>query len=464
MNAEQARRASWTAPAGAHGGVSWQLPLAACLGLLIAGAVLLAPAEVAIGLALLGFFLVLALYDTWSMVLFLMLTRGSMDILSDTGVVGGQNVSSWLALLLVGVGLAHIATNRVDLKKVPLATPFMALLGAWGLGVIVSVDPVTSFQDWLRALGTFLLFVYLVDALRDRERRQVFLKVIVLSATVPVGIGLYQLVTGTGNEATEGFNRIFGTFVHPSPFAFYLLVILPPAAVLYFRSQEPGVRLGAGILCLAIAVCIVATFTRIAWLGFLVTLLVMALARSRTSLLVLPAIAAFAILLVPGAEERLFGDENLDTGDTRLAVWGEALSYTSAAQLPAGLGLGSVEELAGIAAHNDYVRLWIETGIIGVAAFAWLYVSVLRLAVRAARSGLPGYGRPLASAFLAVFIARLIMMLTDNLMVHPVIEWYFWAFAALIVALQLSRPAAVNVRTGHASGGATYSSGTTGAR
>jgi len=255
--------------------------------------------------------------------------------------------------------------------------------------------------------------------------------------------------------------------VHPSPFAFYLLIMLPLAGVLCFNSRSSLGRVGAGVLCLAVVVCIIATFTRIAWLGLLITLFVVAAQRSRLSLVCLPVVVLVAVLLVPGMNERLFGEENLDTGDTRVNLWSEALSYTSIAQLPAGLGLGAVEKLAGIAAHNDYVRLWIETGLLGVAAVGWLYVSTLRFSLRAARSPLSSYERQLAVGFAAVLVARLAMMVTDNLMVHPVLEWYFWAFAALIVAIQVSHEAPPRRRPFAASAlhsGLSYSDGARRAR
>jgi O-antigen ligase len=421
-----------------RGGGGLQIAFAAGLGLIVIGAALFAPPEIAIAVAILGFFFVLALYDTWSMVLFLMLVRSSLDALSDTGVLAGQNIATWLSLLLIGVGLAYIASQRVELRKVPLARPFMALLGVWGAGVVVSLDPVASFQDWLRALGTFLLYVYLVHALSDEGRRDLFLKVVVLSAVLPTMVGLYQLASGTGNEVTEGFNRIFATFAHPSPFAFYLLVILPLAAVMGLHSRTPATRFGAALLSILMAVCIIATFTRIAWLGLLVTLMILLWMRNRAGVMVVPLVVVVAVVLVPGVNDRLLGSGNLDSGEGRLDLWGNALAHTSISQLPFGLGLDSVELLTGNAAHNDYVRLWIETGVLGIAAFAWLYVSAVRLGLQAVRARLPGYGSALAAAFVAVLVARLVMMLTDNLTVHPVLEWYLWALAALIVAVKMS--------------------------
>jgi cell division protein FtsW (lipid II flippase) len=94
-----------------------------------------------------------------------------------------------------------------------------------------------------------------------------------------------------------------------------------------------------------------------------------------------------------------------------------------------------VNDLTGTAAHTDYVRTIAETGVIGSAALLWLYVSLFKATNAALDRARNRFERDLVTAFLAVLLARLVMAFTDNIIVQPVLEWYFWSLAALVMAI-----------------------------
>jgi hypothetical protein len=55
--------------------------------------------------------------------------------------------------------------------------------------------------------------------------------------------------------------------------------------------------------------------------------------------------------------------------------------------------------------------------------------------VRGRRAATSPYLRALMLAFILTLIARLVIAASDNVIAFPVLEWYFWAFAAIIVVL-----------------------------
>ena len=119
--------------------------------------------------------------------------------------------------------------------------PFALFLALAVVGIAVAPDQNKALQEWLRLAGVLCLYVLVVDLVRSRDDVRIMLQLMLLSSLVPLSLGIYQYVTDTGNHETEGFNRIEGTFVHPSPYASYLLQLLPVAArTARSRRDDPG--------------------------------------------------------------------------------------------------------------------------------------------------------------------------------------------------------------------------------
>jgi len=425
-----------------------EAPLALGLGCVLALAFLLFPLDVAVAVGLVGWFAVLAMVDVRATVLALIVARSSVDVAAELdlalgGPLADLNVAAILSAMLVVLGVVHIAVNRVDVSKIPLVRPVGALLAVFSVGVLYAPDAGVAFQGWLRTVSAFVLYLLVVDMLRDRKRTASVVGAILVSAVVPVLVGLYQIVVGGANQDTEGFSRITATFVHPSPYAIYLVTLLPLAIVAFLHARSDLSRLGLGLLMMAMMVCLVATFTRGAWIGFLVALLVMAAVKYRGALLLVPALVLLILIAVPPVQER-FAELGgpYSSWDWRTNQWADALSIQSVWQRMTGAGLGAVEYHLASEAHNDYLKVWVEAGVLGSLAFFWLYASLLRTAIAGYRGLRSDYQRSLALAFIAVLAGRAVMLLSDNLIGHPVLEWYFWSLAAVVVALVTSPSAA----------------------
>jgi hypothetical protein len=430
-----------TAPARSLSGFG----LAILLGLAITLGMLALPIEAGIAFAIVMAFAVFVLFDSWHAVLLLLVARSSLDALSDVSVAGGLNGAALLTAMVIVIGAEHIARRRIALLDVPLAKPFVAVLAVSLVGVALAPDPRLGLEHWTRALSSFLLFVLIWDHLRDNRQAGKFVAALLLSVPVPVAFGVYQLLSGEGNHYTEGYNRILGTFVHPANFGVYLVTLLPVCLVAALHTRPGFTRLGLMLLALIMVVCVVFTFTRIVWFGLVAIALVMGTAKTRATLLVLPAILALTVMLMPSVQDRLDGSTRTTgygSGAWRINLWSEELSRTSLTSLPAGLGLGAVETLSGYPAHNEYLRIWLETGVTGAIAYIWLYGSLIRRSIASYRHALSPIAKHIALAFLAVIAARLVIAFTDNLLNLLALEWYFWALAAFTLALRPAQAAA----------------------
>lgn len=412
------------------------------MGGVVALLMLALPMEAALASSVVGAFVIVTLVDTRVAVLALVLVRSSIDITHTVPLVsasGGAdvNAAAMMSFLVIGVGLAHIALNRVEVGRMPLVKPFAAFLLIAALGVAIAPDTNRALQDWLRTAGAFTLYILVVDLMRSRDDWRWLVRVMLASSVLPLTVGIYQFFTDTGNHETEGFNRIVGTFTHPSPYAFYLVQLLPIAVVFFWHTQSRLARLVLMAVLPAMIFSIYATQTRGAWLGLAVVVIVFLIARARWALFLVPLVAAALFFAMPSVQQR-FSEATTETGSVmwRQRQWSAAIQLASPAQLATiGRGLGTVDFELGTLAHNEYVRLIVETGALGLLAVLLLYQHLYRLAMKGYREAPPGYERDLMLAFLMAFASRTVIAMSDNIIIFPVLEWYFWSFAAVIVVM-----------------------------
>ena len=417
------------------------------MGGMVALLILNLPMPAALASSVVGAFVLLAVVDTRVAVLALILVRPAADVTTTIPLLSASgasnvNANALMSLVVIALGVSHIALNRLQLRRVPLAAPFAAFVGCVFLGVAAAPDANQAAQDFLRILGTLMVFVLCVDALRTRADQRWLVRVILLSSIVPLLVGVYQYVTNTG-DSDKGFNRIYGTFVNPPPFADFLVQLLPLAVVFLMHTRSRIARLGLAAMVPVMLFSIYATQTRGAWVGVIVVIMVWLSTRARWTLLLVPLALGAVYFGVPSVRARV---SEATSGTCvsrtycdssafwRFKQWQAAAQIASPPRLATvGAGFSAVEVTLGARTHNEYVRLLVESGLFGFVAIAVLYRRLFFLTLKAYRESVTPYQRDLALAFMAVFISRLVMASADNILDIVVIEWYFWAFAAVIV-------------------------------
>jgi len=420
--------------------------LAVAMGLLVGLLIMTLPMQAALATAVVGAFVITMFVDTRVALLTLLLVRATVDVFATVpllAVGSGINPNALMSLLVIVLGTVHIATHRIRLRRIPLVSPFAIFVGITALGIAIAPDRAQAFEDWLRIISAFLIYVLVVDLMHTERERRWLLRVIVLSAVVPLIVGVYQFLADTGDHGTEGLNRILATFVHPSPYAFYLVQIFPLALLLFVHAQSRVARLALGAMIPLMVFSIYATQTRGAWIGLLVMIAVYMWFRARWALILIPIVMAAAYVGDAGIRSRI-SEATSGTCESntycqssvlwRAKQWQAASDIASPAQiLTIGAGQRAVFVTLDEFTHNEYVRLVVETGLLGFTTIVVLYVSLFNITRRGYREAKTPYQQDLFLAFMMAFSARVVMSGADNLLVITVLEWYFWAFAAVVV-------------------------------
>jgi len=311
-----------------------------------------------------------------------------------------------------------------------------------------------SLKDTLKWLELVIVFVLTLDQARDPGAARLVLASLLIAGALEAAYGAFQFVTGRGPPffAIGPFMRAFGHFNQPNPFAGYLATALPIALALAFLRRDPVTR-WARPAAVLIGASIVLSLSRGAWLGVALACgIMLAAASPRTRRLLVPLAAALLLLfslaslgVLPavladrlGIVAEYFGPFDVRRAEVTPENWAivERMAHWQAAwdmfrDHPwLGVGPGNyatayeeyflpgwLEPLGH--AHNYYLNLAAETGVVGLAG----YLLVLALGFRAAVQGLAArtaFWRAVALGVLGSLVAITLHSAFDNLYVHGV--------------------------------------------
>jgi len=397
----------------------------------------------------------LALYQfPRAMVAIMILTYGcAIDVQVDLGMLSGSSTGA-LGMALVKL-VPFALTAALVLRYGPQRAvnwPFLAFTAIAGLSVaILPIGRIVTQGEMLRSfIGSTAPFV-LGFALAPRSLWTAFIRGAALVPLISAGLGLLTWVAGL-YPAFDAIMRFQG--LHTPPFlAGYCVVAIFAATLEYLR----GGKLAWLIIGAANLGVLLATQARTPFAAALLFLLVVFLASGRRILplgrkvdLVMGGMVPGLILLGPlllHASGRFFGEGEFNFSG-RDIIWPYFLDAIEARPL-FGFGLGAgklivdpedprIRLLGSSAAHNEFLRLSVDAGVVGCAAvflaiIAWIW-SGSRIAAPADRLVLR-----------AGLLATLLFTGFDNTLIAGMGVMIFSVFAAILARARIeaaARPAA----------------------
>jgi putative inorganic carbon (HCO3(-)) transporter len=347
----------------------------------------------------------------------------------------------------VGI-LLYRATHKQDLRKWLWGGWLTrAILGYLAIAMASAVifNPLTlDAQRELMRLASYVCFYYVViDWCHTQDNTRTLLKVLMASTIVVAIFGLWQALTG-GYTAFYDFlypvqeeisqipaweGRITSFLEHYNGLAGYLNLVIP-FCLIFASDRTDRVLRALSRWCLVFAtIALLLTQSRGGLLTFVAILLVQVFfsARDRKTRLRRVALALVGCLLVAAVAgfffQRLAEIDDF-TAVSRLAIWGGA-STVFARSPVLGTGFGNLRGLMGGLlnlpdgwtgdAHNLYLELLAETGLIGLAVFSILIVLALRTALRQLRRAENNFNKMTALAIFAAICGVLVHGTVDYL-------------------------------------------------
>lgn len=381
--------------------------------------------------------------------------RATLDALKlgSSGLAGGPafDPAAMLSVAFLFAGLLWMAAqSREPLAPAsPVVKPMAALVLTSTVSVVVSPNVTGAAVDVVKLATVVLILIVLNQVFLTPRAIRLILGAVVISSVVPMVAAAYQFVTNSGLHESGSFSRVQGTFSHPNPFAIYLtLLIVMGAAV--FRYLSPARKLLLLVFMGGWGACLLLTYTRSAWLATIAGVLVVGLFQGKRVVAVFGLVLIGLLFLVPSTAARFADLEREQTvsgaaGNSlvwRIGYWKQAIDLNHDPLL--GNGLRSIKETTDIEKepHNDFIRVFVETGVIGLLAYVWLIATLWRTGKRAIRNTAEGsFLHGVAVGFFGCVAAFVLLSIVSNVITQLVIFWYFAAFTAAAVAAPRLAPA-----------------------
>ena len=398
-------------------------------------------------------------YRAWLLLLVASLLSGYKYGIGIVNIRGDQVM---LVFLFVGWVLALMA-GKARFYRVPLLVPALGYAGVNLLAsALYSPDKAASYQGSLLVFVYVMMFVMTVLVLQQYpDRIKTAVKALLVLA---VAQGLYALAALAANKAglnlggvspghVESAVSLQGGFEEPNLLgAFAAAIGLVFIALLTARDSGISAwKTGAGA-ALMVSVLLL-TFTRAAWLGFIVGLVLLVFMQKparnifnpRAAAVTLAIGAALLVVALPFANAVESGQvsqrigEILDfsqgSAEGRVELQNQALRMLPDAYL---LGNGTLSlisnqtyaKLEGGWLYSSFIQAIHDTGLIGLAILLWFQIGVMVTAARAYLKTKDGF---LRASLIGLVAANISLMLASQ---ASSFIWlgFPWVLAGLTVA------------------------------
>lgn len=404
----------------------------------------------------------------------LMLIAGPWGALENVAL-GSSLLDSGQLLFLLAVALwlaRGVLRRRILIPHTFLNLPLALLLGVAALSLLNAPSLTFGFKELLKWIEVALVMWIVVDLAGDSASPAGAyrwpLALFLFAGFTQAAIGVWQFgLRGDGPEhflILERFYRAYGTFEQPNPYGGFMawnaavgVGTFVGLIVALWRGKKKPHRSGwmwllfAGGCAAAASLALLLSWSRGAWLGFAAALAVFLLFWPRRvwlgPILLLAALTLFALgwqlNLVPAplanrltgfAEDVRLGDvRGVDINDANYAVIERLAHWQSAVDMARdnlwlGVGFGNYEPAYGDYAlvnwptplghaHNYYLNILAETGVLGTAAYFFFWVAVFWQTLSLLRS-LAWPQRGVALGLLAAWTALTVHHLLDKLYVN----------------------------------------------
>lgn len=339
----------------------------------------------------------------------------------------------------------------------PLTPSLTAWLAVSALSIGVSSFPGVSVHGFIGKTLEYACLCWSVASLATvHSHWRLWWRGLVVGSCCLIADVLWQRCTGADilGHRWSYYGRITGPFTNPHDLATYLIVTMPVVigGALSLPPAARWWRLGGTALTVVMALLLVATTSRSGWLGLVWAVVVLicgwvAAPRWLQWLLVCSGVALLGVavwgiahssgrahalaLLGPGLHDRWL------MWQAAWRMWRERwwLGHGVNTFMSEYLTYWVGGERTPRYAHNCYLQMGAETGLLGLAAFLWVLTTVVREGLRGIRRWRGHPTRHLVVGVLAAVAAFLAQSVFDTNFYSLRSATYFWAMAGVLVGL-----------------------------
>ncbi|MFB0527077.1 MAG: O-antigen ligase family protein, partial [bacterium] len=313
--------------------------------------------------------------------------------------------------------------------RTPLNIPIAAFLVAAAIGVIMGVDFKHNLKGYT-TLGWISIFFLTVNSVKDVNQFKRLVQILILITAIAGVYGIFQHLTRIdffGN--VKHLPRSPGFFNSPQTFGNYILLVLPVVIGLSFYGKTRREKHWLQLSSLIILTAIIFTYGRAVWVGLIGGLMFMAILGSKRLLLfIIAGIIIYSIFVIIFSSSQ-FAQRVVGTLKSkrpladRTEFWEGSLRIIRDYPIT-GVGWEGFRVVypeykpaegrqLACHAHNNFVDVAVDSGLLGLGIFIWLLVTVYKVGFHIFKELEDGYFKGIAWGFLGSFTAFLIAGLTQ---------------------------------------------------
>jgi len=363
---------------------------------------------------------------------------------------------------LYAVFIRITAEKALEAKSTPLDMPMLLFVGV-SVFLFLAVDNYFSIAAaGFRAVVQYMLwFFVLTRIIKNDGDAEAFCITLIAVGTGVALHGIYQYIVGVAipetwvARAEVGVRtRVFSIIGSPNVMGSFMVMLAPLAAAYAYKVKNLWLKVFMWGCTFVMCIACLFTFSRAAWFGMAVAIVIFAVARDKR-LLVLMLLAAAVALFIPEITNRVaflftkdFAYANANGGREGRFIYGIQLFERSFK--PFGLGFGRYGGAVAMQnqidksifyyyVDNYYFKTMLEMGYAGVAAYALLVISTLECSIRAIWRRKQESMSVIAIGLLSGMVGVLVHSFNENIFEVPYMNAYFWAMAAIIIYIGFMR-------------------------
>jgi len=288
-------------------------------------------------------------------------------------------------ILVIAVLSIWIIIKRPSLEQVQaIRYPLILFILALFISVIFSSNRTTGINESYKYISGVLFFLVTVS-LSYKERERILLSIVVAGILIGL-LAIYQYFfvfqhllnylskQKISNEfALDYINRgrAFFPFVTPNTLGGYLAMIIP--LTLTYKNKVWITLLLSFALLLSKSV---GAFLSI-FLASAVYFYLQGKLEKREFLFLAGLLAALGLIFIARTASQKQHLQPIFSVVTRLNYWQDTLRIIRSSPF-IGVGPGNFDLMKSRYAHNSYLQVWAEMGILGLGSLVWLIASILR--------------------------------------------------------------------------------------
>jgi O-antigen ligase len=366
----------------------------------------------------------------------------------------------FMALLILSFGLNKVLRKEKLVFPAPLLLPLGGLLLLTCVSLLHSVNYFDTLKGGILRLVSYILILLVIA---EKARDKALLKWIIIASSLGVALvsldGVWQVFTGKDfirgyvPVLNIGLARATASFKDSNVMGVYLSALSPLLFGLTLYHFKGGRRIIFGCLSLLALVGIGLTYSRPTLLAIYITLWFLAWVRKDRlvigALVLLTLLSPFVLprSVKEWAKEVEYNPLRMMCNDDRIAIYRNSLRMIRAHPL---IGVGAntfmknykrykeypeyrnVVTIDYIYAHNNFLHLAGELGLLGLTVFLWLLYRVFRRGRAIYKKPTDNYERVIVLSVLACLISFLVNGLTESSLYYSRVAVLFWYLIGLL--------------------------------